>query len=62
MRPVAVEEMETHLQSQQIPLTLSNESPDISSARKELVVVDFSHNDEMGTNKKDHYMTSPLSI
>lgn len=34
--------MQNHLQSQQIPLTLSTESPNISSAIKEHVVVDIS--------------------
>lgn len=51
VRPVAVDEIENHLQSQQIPLTLSRQSPNISSAIKERVCGYF-HNDEMGTNKK----------
>lgn len=44
-------------------LWLSNELPNISSAIKELMVVDSSHSDEMGTNKKkEHYMTTPFPI
>lgn len=51
VRPVAVDEIENHLQSQQIPLTLSRQSPNISSVIKERGCGYF-HNDEMGTNKK----------